>query len=103
MLSMLGSSTALSHINVLHNKMVRAMAYTPVERVFIIVYSYNSLRSMASITFRDKFRHSLHSGVFLNHLDQLYIPVNEVHLYAIRSAARGGYWQSAQLISLKTS
>ena len=90
--------TTLNQLNVLHNKIIRAMTYSSFRTKIAPLYEKLNLLKLDDIYSLElgKTMHKFHSGNLLDNFNHLFTPVNQVDCHATRSAARGAYfWQMA--------
>jgi len=90
--------TALKRLNVLHNKVLRAMTCSSYKSRVSPLYKKLNLLKIDDIYILEigKFMHRLHWGRIPVNFDQLFTPVSQAHSHATRAATRGGYiWQVA--------
>jgi len=90
--------TTLNQLNVLHNKIIRAMAYSSFRTKITPLYKQLNLLKLDDIYSFElgKIMHKFHSGNLPDNINHLFTPVNQVHCHATRSATRGAYfWQMA--------
>jgi len=92
--------TTLNRLNVLHNKVLRAMTYSPHKsRVSPSYKNLNLKINDIYILVIGKFMHNLHWGRIPVNFDHLFTSVNQAHSYATRATTRGGYiWQLASTV-----
>ena len=106
--------TALKRLNVLHNKVSRAMIYSSYKsRVSPLYRNINLLKinDIYILKINDiyilkigKFMHNLHWGRIPVNIDHLFTSVNQAHSHATRAVTRGGYiWQLASTVKGKRS
>ena len=97
--------TALNRLNVLHNKVLRAMTFSSYKsRVSPLYQNLNLKINDIYILEIGKFMHNLHWGRIPANFDHLFTSVNQAHSHATRAATRGGYiWQLASTVRGKRS
>jgi len=98
--------TALNRLNVLHNKVLRAMTYSSYNSKVSQLYKNLKLLKINDryILEIGKFMHHLHWGRIPVNFDHLFTSVNQAHSHATRAATRGGYiWQLASTVKGKRS
>ena len=98
--------TALKRLNVLHNKVLRAMTYCSYKSRVSPLYKKLNLLEIDDIYILEigKFMHRLHWGRIPVNFDQLFTPVSQAHSHATRAATQGGYiWQMALTVKGKRS
>jgi len=98
--------TALKRLNVLHNKVLRAMTYSSYKSRVSPLYKKLNLLKIDDIYILEigKFMHKLHWGRIPVNFDQFFTPVSRAHSHATRAATRGGYiWQKASTAKAKRS
>jgi len=98
--------TALNPLNVLHNKVLRAMNYSSYKSRVSPLYKNLNLLKINDIHILQigKFMHNLHWGRILVHFDHLLTSVNQAHSHATHAAIQGGYiWQMASTVKGKRS
>ena len=98
--------TALKRLNVLHNKVLRAMTYSSYKSRVSPLYKKLNLLKIEDIHILEigKFMHRLHWGRIPVNFDQLFTPVNQAHSHPTRAATRDGYiWQTASTVKGKRS
>ena len=89
--------TTLNQLNVLNNKIIRAMTYSSFRtKIAPLCKKLNlKLDDIYSLEL-GKIMHKFHSGNPPNNVNHLFILVNQVHCHATRSGTRGAYfWQMA--------
>ena len=90
--------TTLNQLNVLHNKIIRAMTYSSFRTKITPLYMKLNLLKLDDIYSLElgKIMHKFRSGNLPDNFNHLFTPVNQVHCHATRSATRGAYfWQMA--------
>jgi len=90
--------TSLRRLNVLHNKIIRAMTYSSFRSKLDPLYKYLNLLKVVDIYKLEigKIMHKMHAGNPPDNFKQLFTPLNQIHSYATRSATRGAFfWQAA--------
>ena len=90
--------TTLNQLNVLHNKIIRAMAYSSFRTKITQLHKKLNLLKLDDIYSLElgKIMHKFHPGNLPDNFNHLFTPVNHVHCHATRSATRGAYfWQRA--------
>ena len=98
--------TALNRLNVLHNKVLRAMTYSSHKSRVSPLYRNVSLLKINYIHILEigKFMHNLHWGRIPVNFDNLFTSANQAHSHATRAATRGGYiWQLTSTVKGKRS
>ena len=98
--------TALKRLNVLHNKVLRAMTYSSYKSRVSPLYKNLNLLKINDIYILEigKFMHNFHWGRIPINFDHLFASVNQAHSHATRAATRGGYiWQLASTVKGKRS
>jgi len=98
--------TALNRLNVLHNKVLRAMTYSSYKSRASPLYKHLNLLKINDIHIVEigKFMHNLHWGRIPVNFDHLFTYVNQAHSHATHAATRGGYiWQLASTVKGKKS
>jgi len=85
--------TALNRLNVLHNKVVRAMTYSSCKSRVSRLYKNLNLLKINDIYILEigKLMHDLHWGRIPVNFDQLFTSVNQAHSHATLATTRGGY------------
>ena len=86
--------TTLNQLNVLHNKIIRAMAHSSFRTKITWLYKKLNLVKLDDIYSLElgKIMHKFISGNRPDNLYHLFTPVNQVHCHATRSATRGAYF-----------
>jgi len=86
--------TTVNQLNVLHNKIIRAMTYSSFRTKITPLYkNLNLLKLDDSYSLElGKIMHQFHSGNFPDNFNRLFTTVNHVHCHATRSATRGAYF-----------
>ena len=98
--------TTLNQINVLHNKIIRAMTYSSFRTKVTPLYKKLNLDDIYSLELGKNHAQSdkFHSGNLPDNFNHLFTLVNQVHCHATRSATTGVYfWQMAHTKSGKRS
>ena len=84
------SITTLNQLNVLHNKIIRAMTYSSFRTKITPLYKkLNLLLDDIYSLELGKIMHKFNSGNLPDNFNHLFTPVNQVHCHATRSATRG--------------
>jgi len=90
--------TTLNQLNVLHNKIIRAMTYSSFRTKITPLYKNLNLLKLDDIYSLElgKIMLKFHTGNLPDNFNHLLTLVNQVHCHAKRSATRGAYfWQMA--------
>jgi len=90
--------TASNQLNVLHNKIIRAMTYSSFRTKVTPLFKKLNLLKLDDIysLALGNIMHKFHSGNLTDNFNRLFTPVNQVHCHATRSATKGAYfWQMA--------
>ena len=90
--------TSLRRLTVLHNKIIKAMAYSSLRSKLDPQYKYLNLLKVKDLYNLEigKIMHKIHFANPPDNFKQLFTSLNQIHSYATRSATRGAlFWQAA--------
>jgi len=83
--------TALNHLNVLHNKLIRAINFAFYRSHVTPLYHHSNLLKTNDSYHLEiaKLMHGLHNGKLPQTFDDRFVPVTSVHTYLTRNATHG--------------
>jgi len=86
--------TALNHLNVLHNKFIRAMNFASYRSHVTPLYHQSNLLKIKDIYHLEitKLMHCLHDGKLPQTFGDYFVPVTWVHTHLTRKATHGKYF-----------